>query len=272
MSKSQITKSVPPLINDSSKWRTWFELALWMGSASIFFNYYNLIGELARQRGVDYTPYIFVKYDLMIPVIPWTIIPYILVYTVPFIYTAGICYKVGVRAAMPSVRRMWLANALMLAAAFAIFYYFPTQISDLADYEVGDGWLDILTFQFVHKGLTKFCAFPSLHVANVWYSSSVAKRHAVPGDMFLRVFAWLQFICTVGTRAHFLWDLPAGWILAELFYRAAFVPLEKLNLLSYPTPSSTTLALSLVVPAALYAGLMHLSALTGWGGFANFFS
>jgi len=243
-----------------------------MGSASIFFNYYNLIGELARQRGVDYTPYIFVKYDLMIPVIPWTIIPYILVYTVPFIYTAGICYKVGVRAAMPSVRRMWLANALMLAAAFAIFYYFPTQISDLADYEVGDGWLDILTFQFVHKGLTKFCAFPSLHVANVWYSSSVAKRHAVPGDMFLRVFAWLQFICTVGTRAHFLWDLPAGWILAELFYRAAFVPLEKLNLLSYPTPSSTTLALSLVVPAALYAGLMHLSALTGWGGFANFFS
>lgn len=75
---------------------------------------------------------------------------------------------------------------------------------------------------------------------------------------------------TLGTRAHYLLDLPAGLLLAELFARAFFRPLERRGAFeSKQGLSPFLLAVFAAVPFSLYAVFVRLGEITGWQGLAN---
>jgi hypothetical protein len=82
-----------------------------------------------------------------------------------------------------------------------------------------------------------------------------------------------MIIATIGTRAHYLADLPAGVILAELSARLIFRSLERRRVWSnIRVLSAMQLASCVIVPLVLAAGLQHINTITGWGGVANMFS
>jgi hypothetical protein len=251
-----------------------FEATMWTLAISIYFLWYNGVGELAKMRGVDYTQYFITKYDLEMPSFCWTIIPYVGTYALPFLYVFAIWrYK---SFDMGYIRRAWAAQFIMISVGYVLFYYVPIQIGPIADkFLAGDtsGLFEHWTVQFVHKGMSQFCAWPSMHVANIWYDSYVFNEQDVPGKRAVRWLAYSQFLATIGTRAHYLMDLPSGVILAELTVRLVYLPMERRRLWSEPKAlSPSTLPWLLLAPAILTAGLQWINTATGWGGVANIFS
>lgn len=139
-----------------------------------------------------------------------------------------------------------------------------------------------------------------MHVANVWYNRYVWRAQHIPGRLWIEVLAYLQFlgkiisyrivsmraiiiievccdrnvliylIATIGTRAHFLTDLPAGVILAEFAARVFFLPMERRAVMNTPRALPyPVLPFIVLIPAAIAAGLSYLETITGWGGFAE---
>lgn len=86
----------------------------WLACLSIVFNYYNAVGEFARMRGGDYTEYIATRYDAMVPCYPLLIIPYILVYFIPFVFFFDQLFVTGLD--LGKIRRAWGVQLLVIIA------------------------------------------------------------------------------------------------------------------------------------------------------------
>jgi len=250
------------------------EAGIWLASMMIYFLWYNAVGELTKLRGVDYTEYFITSLDLKIPPFCVFIIPYVGIYALPVAYLLVVWKSRALDVTL--IRRAFSARFVMITLAYLAFYYLPVSIGPIAAPFVAGGAHNIFehwALQFVHKGMSQFCALPSMHVANVWFDSYVWNTQKLPGGTLIRIFAWLQFPATIGTRAHLLLDLPAGVVMAEVCVRCVYWPLERRQAFATPRSLSTSLlALSLIVPLALYAGLQHLNTITGWGGVANILS
>ena len=65
------------------------EIVIWALSLAAAFNLYNVVGEVARLSGRDFTQYMITSWDYKIPTLHWTIIPYLAVYASP------VCYLIG---------------------------------------------------------------------------------------------------------------------------------------------------------------------------------
>jgi len=73
-----------------------------------------------------------------------------------------------------------------------------------------------------------------MHVANSWYMSYVMSAHKLFGAEVVRWLAYAQCAATLGARAHYLIDIPAGLLLAEVCARLMFLPMERNNTFSQP--------------------------------------
>jgi hypothetical protein len=71
----------------------------------------------------------------------------------------------------------------------------------------------------------------------------------------------------VGVRAHYLIDLPLGWLTAELILYAVFYPLERRRAFQWAKALSVrALAVLALLPVALYASYLYLHHLADWTG------
>lgn len=81
----------------------------------------------------------------------------------------------------------------------------------------------------------------------------------------------LPSAATVGTRAHYLLDLPAGFLIAYLVVRYVFLPWEERK--SFRSPQACSwpqLAGMAAVPLVMWAIYDKLNAISGWQGLSNF--
>jgi hypothetical protein len=251
----------------------WVEAVAWMVALCSFFLAYNAIGELAAMRGVDYTEYIKTDYDAYVPCVPFLVLPYILVYIVPFYYYAE---RIARGRFNLNIVRCGLATQMvMLFLGYLVFYFFPVQISPIQDYPRDNSWLHNLNWAFVHDGMTTFCAFPSMHVSNcyiAWYLARMHKEEDRPyGTNIVFLLAVMQFFTTVGTRAHYLLDLPVGFAFAWVLNKYMMQPLFRRYGQSevphkLPFGSGVRLLLCIVLPALAFYTKVRIEAATGWGG------
>jgi len=163
----------------------------------------------------------------------------------------------------------FFAQSLLITAGYILFYVFPVHIKELGRFEVGTGFWDTINYQFVHRGMTRYAAFPSMHVANAWFCAYLFKVQNLPGAWIANTFAYLQFIDTLLTRAHFILDIPAGWLLAELMARFMLIPLERSKCWNSQKPLPLWFLIGILV--ILHLGIYWLSVATGWTGMDNFF-
>jgi hypothetical protein len=91
--------------------------------------------------------------------------------------------------------------------------------------------------------------------------------------------AYAQLAATVTTRAHFLLDVPAGLLLAELVSRTLLLPCVATEARAAEQPTRTTplrravlVCAMATVPVVLFLVHEHLCTLTGWAGMANMWS
>jgi len=242
-----------------------------MISVLFVFYYYNFIGELARGRGFHYNHLFYIQLDNYIPNFPIMIVPYLLVYALVWVYW----FSVRIRAPqegksgwdLGKLRRGWGVHILLILTGYVIFYLVPVHIAPLGNYEPGSGFFDKLAFQIVHRGMTRYAAFPSMHVANAWFCVWLHREQNLPGLWIARVLSYFQLVDTVLVRAHYLLDLPAGLILAEVFGRFILAPIEKRKWFNsiHPLPSAAII----ILPILFYLPIIYLSSVTGWGGLEN---
>jgi len=215
----------------SERYCNYLESFAWMISVLFVFYYYNFIGELARMRGIDYNEYLLTKWDMQIPNVSFMIVPYVGVYGLVWVYWLAAVTtaptKLSYKWDLGKLRRGWGVHILLIFAGYIIFYLVPVHIEPLGNYEPGPRWIDKLAFQIVHRGMTRFAAFPSMHVANAWFCVWLHKSQNLPGIWIARILAYFQIVDTVFVRAHYMLDIPAGWLLAEFFGRFVLAPIEK---------------------------------------------
>jgi len=235
------------------------------------FYYYNFIGELARLRGINYNDYIFTKWDTQIPLVSVMIIPYVLVYALIWVYWIMVAYTASSKDKfhwdLGKLRRGWGVHISLIFTGYFLFYLIPIHIGPLGNYEPGSSWIDKVAFQIVHRGMTRYAAFPSMHVANAWFCVWLHKTQNLPGIWIARILAYFQFVDTVFVRAHYLFDLPAGWLLAECFGRFVLTPIEKRQWFNRTKP--LPLGVILCIPILFYLPILCLSNITGLGGLLN---
>jgi hypothetical protein len=246
------------------------EIMSWMSSFFVLGMFYNSVGALASDRGVDYTDVIATRYDYQIPVVPMMIIPYTFVYVLPYAHTAICLSKHGLHRSMARIRRFYLTQAMLMGSAYLLYILFPVSISSFGT-EVpteSTGMLQRYTYNFVNKGMTTFCACPSMHVAHTLSVALIQHADKLPGSKVAMVAAFATLFSTVMTRAHFIMDVPFGIVFALLINHSIFRNLQgKLH----PPPKGTASRWSLgrravalfTAPLALFSFFVYLEKATG---------
>jgi hypothetical protein len=199
---------------------------------------YNSVGELASVRGLDYSGVIMTRWDVMIPVVPVMVVPYILVYFHPPVYVLGTISKYGLRKAVQPVRRFYTTQVSLMALSYLIYIALPTSIADISMRVQGlappadASFITLLNYRFIHEHLTLFNACPSMHVGHTLSMAIIHWDDASPGYRLGMLGAAVTFFSTVLTRAHYIMDVPCGIIMAIVFDRAIFRPWKARKTLS----------------------------------------
>jgi len=244
---------------------------------AITFTFYNPVGELAGSSGRDFAwlvDGITRSLDEKIPCIPAFVFPYIGVYAMPFVLVAVLLSTRGANdAVMGSIRRLVLTQMLMMCAAFACYSAFPVKTDLLVDafgqriVDVESSWLARLNYQFVHVGISKFVACPSMHVAHSFACAAVWTAHGLPGKAAAKALAYITLGSTIFTKAHPVPHLWLGWALAQFFHQRVFLPLEAARVLESPKAFSQSwmrLAILALAPVAMLMIGEQLSVASGW--------
>lgn len=148
-------------------------------STCLMFTWYNAVGELASQRGLDYA-WVFDKwsydFDRSLPLIPHFVFPYIAVYAMPAAFLILCVRKFGYD--MGIIRRFFAVQMLLITIAFAFYYIFPVKTDIITNPETGEidvdissTWVHRLNYSFIHQGISMWVASPSMHCG---HSSSIA--------------------------------------------------------------------------------------------------
>lgn len=170
-----------------------------------------------RALAIPKTPYnIALPIDAQIPLIPWTVLIYwggIVFWIVNYI--AGVKYDKG------NGYRFIAAHYIGVIISFFFFVFFPTEI--LRPEVTGNSfceWILTLTYR-VDEGNN---CFPSMHCFFSWLSwIGVRRNRHIPGiyQVISLLIAVSICISTLTVKQHFLVDVPAGIILAEISYLMA---------------------------------------------------
>jgi len=117
-------------------------------------------------------------------------------------------------------RRTALGFIIQFAAALTIFWIAPSQM-ERPDFQPNG--LSEQALDWFYKIDAGFNVFPSLHVANVAYIACLA-RHFRKKVLSMGVFIMCVLISmsTLFVKQHYLFDLPAGFLIGCLGYAIAF--------------------------------------------------
>ena len=154
--------------------------------------------------------------DTRIPLIPWTI----LVYWGAFLFW-GVNYIAGVKYDKGNGSRLIAAHFIGTIISFFFFVFFPVEIS--RPEVTGNSfceWILKLTYQ-ADEGNN---CFPSMHSLYSWLCwIGVRRNRHIPvmyQDLSLLIAVSIC-ISTLTVKQHYLADVPAGIILAEISYLLA---------------------------------------------------
>jgi len=190
---------------------------------------YDIASYYAQVRGVDYGSCLLLSFDKMIPFTDLFIFFYFSSYITPkllFLYT--IVYK---RLDVRLVRIFVCVFGITQLCAYAIFVIVPTSNSPLVDSAPNVAYLFFpeITRWFNTTVMPLYNAFPSLHVATNWIcilyfyhiTPDTAKFKSFVGATLFVIFI-LVLISTVTLKYHYLFDLIAGYLLAEFMFYLCF--------------------------------------------------
>ena len=172
------------------------------------------------------------RFDSMIPVIPWMILPY---YTLYFYYPmAGL---LGMKNDKTQREVIIFHQILLILTGmiFLIFLALPAEVDlrgPIAETELGvwQGWFDLL-----HSVDNPWNAWPSLHivqsmlvvlVVNRWYKNDGRKAKLLLSALWI---CWILLVISITTtKQHYLWDAISALIVGFLAWKYWFKPaLEK---------------------------------------------
>jgi membrane-associated phospholipid phosphatase len=168
---------------------------------------YFLTGWIGEVRGVVFDPASSV--DTMFPYIPETVYVYLLAYVI----VLGLFF---IRRTPAFLNRAYLAFIFMNFTAFALFALVPAQGPERIITESDQGGIMALLYAVD----ARWCAFPSLHVANPWLIAflSVRERRFAPISIVLLLVAIGISLSTLLVRQHYLLDIVGGFALAVMFF------------------------------------------------------
>ena len=171
----------------------------------------------ARALAVPAEPFdIALPIDTRIPFIPWTVLIYwggVLLWIVNYI--AGVRYDKG------NGGRFIAAHFTGVAVSFFFFVFFPTEIvrPEITGYSFCE-WILKLTYQ-VDAGNN---CFPSMHCFFSWLSwIGVRRNRNIPWvyQVISLLIAVSICVSTLTVKQHYLVDVLAGIVLAEISYLLA---------------------------------------------------
>lgn len=255
----------------------YMEIFSWLACTSIYFTFYNPIGELGRKWDLwngssplqiiddwqswtaDYIPYV-----------PAMIFPYVAVYAMPVVYLVSLISSRGLD--IGRVRRFFITQMALITVAFVFYLTMPCRTDILFNeetqtHEYGeDSWIGRLCYKHVHQGISLYVAFPSMHTA---HSFSMAMAFAEDNLTGVSA-AWILAICTLfstlTTKAHFPPHLAAGLLLAFLAQRFVFNAITR-NLRNFSrvvVSSWVGFYVAALAPVAFFAVGEKLHSVSGW--------
>jgi len=162
------------------------------------------------------TMYTFTPIEMALPLLPWSIWPYLTCYFVMFFLALSL-------RDMGNLQRMLCAFVIVQVLANFVFLVYPVLLPrDLYPIPADAGRVTRWLFNWTrHVDADKNCQ-PSLHIANCCLVSLVYLREN--RRRFLLVGSWLALLSfsTLATKQHYLWDVLGGVAVAVIVYALAF--------------------------------------------------
>jgi len=240
----------------------------WLTCSILMFTWYNAVGEIASQRGVDWAPVVdgaTYNFDRSLPVIPHFVLPYMMVYLMPAAFLIQTIRYKGLDMGM--VRKFYSVQMAMILIAFACYMAFPLRFDIITNRETGEidvdissTWLHRLNYQFIHQGISMWVSCPSMHNAHAWAIALAFREHRLPGWKAAIALAIITAPATIFTKAHGPPHVKAGIVLAFLVH---FMVYNKINLQGQVN-NKVRLALAVAVPIAFHFIGMYLAKVSGW--------
>lgn len=246
------------------------ETLSWLFCTSIYFTWYNPIGELAKMRGVDYSDVLhnhFSWIDKAIPYMPWMIIPYVAVYAMPTLFILSTIATRGLD--MDVVRRFFITQIFLISVAFVCYLAVPVQTdllynAETGKHEYGDSLAGRLCFKFVHQGISLFVACPSMHTAHSFSIAAAFAHCRLKGTSWMKALAMITLVSTVGCKGHRAIHLPFGLLLALCGHRLVYCWLARHLTSAAPSSLSLRFYVAALAPVLFIIAGEHLHRLSGW--------
>jgi len=191
--------------------------------------FYNPIGDLAGQRGADFSPFITTPLDALVPYVPVFVLPYLFIWFFPIVLMGCLYRELGIRDSAPYLRLSWAILALM-GICYVIWTVFPVRVDLRIDPFVlrQGGFLNELVRRN-YEVASLWNACPSFHVASPWLLYRVL-RYYVPGRHPIFLFLALSIMAsTVFIRIHYLADIVGGVLVSELVFRVVLLRRERVE-------------------------------------------
>jgi hypothetical protein len=237
----------------------------------ILFTYYNAVGEIASFRGIEFSKYVddfTASFDRSLPIIPAFVFPYIFVYALP---AAFLVVAFNQRFSMGAIRRFFAVQMMMIFCAFACYLAFPVETdlltnpeTGLIDVDISSTWLHRLNYRFVHCGISKYVACPSMHNAHAWACAFAFASNKMRGRTIVATLAVLTVFSTIFTKAHPVPHIPFGVGLAVVFHNCIYMVMKRNGSLDGKINQNLRIALLLAVPVVLQVIGEGLARLSGW--------
>lgn len=150
----------------------------------------------------------FTYIDLVVPIVPWTVLIYISEYI--FFYVAYLM----IRDEQNYNRYLW-SIGFVEAISVIFFIFFPTTYPR-ADFPIPAGTPEIfaLPFRVLRIVDDPSNSFPSLHVSACFVTAFIFLKEARWKFLFFVIWATLISISTLTTKQHYFLDVVAGFALA----------------------------------------------------------
>lgn len=210
-----MTMRLPLFITHRSKYLYVLAIAL---SAWLLYGTTNHLPSLVTPTVLEFTPL-----EKALPLLPWTIWPYLTCYFVVILIALDV-------RDMENLQRLTYAFVMLQLITNLVFLVYPVSLPrELfpipAHVDPVTRWL----FEWARMVDTEKNCLPSLHVADCCLVTLVYLREN--RFKFLLASTWLVLVSfsTLGTKQHYLWDVLGGVVVAILVYSLAFSPRVRLT-------------------------------------------
>jgi membrane-associated phospholipid phosphatase len=153
-------------------------------------------------------------WDDKVPLIPWTVYPYLFLYMPWMIWFYASLYF----QPLALVKQVTLATLICTTIAYFCFFFFPTYV--VTEYPKGNS-LAFKLLQFLFVVDKQFNACPSMHVfMSVLFILFSWQQYPQFGLLFLFAGS-LIIISTVLTKRHYMYDIAGGILVGIVGYLGA---------------------------------------------------